>query len=42
MYEELFCETVEAEKEKVPETKVTSLKAKSAVVSEETNGIQEL
>ena len=34
-YEELFPETVEAEKEKVPETKVTSLKAKSAVVSEE-------
>ena len=42
MYEELFHETVEAEKDKVPETKVTSLKAKSAIVSEETNGIQDL
>ena len=29
MYEELFCKTVEAE-EKVPEVKITSLKAKSA------------
>ena len=30
-YEELFREAVEAEKDKNPETKVTSLKAKSAV-----------
>ena len=40
--EELFHETVEAGKEKVPETKVTSLKAKSAIIPEETNGIQDL
>ena len=41
-YEELFQEAVEAEKEKNPETKVTSLKAKSAVVSEGQTGIQDL
>ena len=41
-YEELFLETVEAEKEEVPETKVTSLKVKSAVTTEETSGIQDL
>ena len=41
-YEELFQETVEAEKEKNPETKVTSLKAKSAVVSKDQTGIQDL
>ena len=37
----MFQETVGAEKEKVPETKVTSLKAKSAVVPEESSGIQD-
>ena len=31
MYEELFHKTVEAEKEKVSENKITSLKAKSAI-----------
>ena len=41
-YEELFQEAVEAEKEKNPETKVTSLKVKSAVVSEDQMGIQDL
>ena len=41
-YEELFQEAVEAEKEKSMETKVTSLKFKSAVVEEEPTGIQEL
>ena len=41
-YEELFREAVEAEKEKNPETKVTSLKVKSAVVSEDQIGIQDL
>ena len=46
-YEELFCETVKAEKEKVPETKITSLKAKSAIVEpavakEDNAGIQDL
>ena len=41
-YDELFLETVEAKKEKVPETKVTSLKMKSAVVSEESSGIHDL
>ena len=30
-YEELFHETVEAEKEKVPDIRITSLKAKSAI-----------
>ena len=33
---------MDAEKEKVPETKVTSLKVKSAVTTEETSGIQDL
>ena len=47
MYEELFCETVMAEKEKVPEIKMTSLKAKSAIVEptatkEDNAGIQDL
>ena len=47
MYEELFHETVEAEKEKVPEAKITSLKAKSAIVEpavtkEDNAGIQDL
>ena len=46
-YEELFHETVEAEKEKIPETKITSLKAKSAIVEpvstgEDSTGIQDL
>ena len=41
-YEELFREAVEAEKEKNPETKVTSLKVKSVVVSEDQMGIQDL
>ena len=41
-YEELFREAVEAEKDKNPETKVTSLKAKSAVVSEDQTWIQDL
>ena len=41
-YEELFCETVEAEKEKMPEVKVTSLKAKSVVVPVEGSSIQDL
>ena len=38
-YEELFRESVEAEKEKNTEMKVTSLKVKSAVVEEESMGI---
>ena len=47
MYEELFCKTIEAEKEKVPEAKFTSLKAKSAIVEpavtkEDNVGIQDL
>ena len=41
-YEELFRETVEAEKEKMPEVKVTSLKAKSVVVPAEGSSIQDL
>ena len=41
-YEELFQETVEAEKEKNSETKVTSLKIKSAVIGEDQSGIQDL
>ena len=41
-YEELFCETVDAEKEKMPEVKVTSLKAKSVVVPVEGSSIQDL
>ena len=41
-YEELFDETVEAEKEKMPEVKVTSLKAKSVVVPAEGSSIQYL
>ena len=41
-YEELYRETVEAEKEKNLEVKVTSLKAKSAVVGDDHNGIQDL
>ena len=46
-YEELFCETVEAEKEKVPEVKITSLKTKSAIaepvsVGKDSTGIQDL
>ena len=47
MYEELFHETVKAQKEKVPEAKITSLKAKSAIVEpavtkEDNVGIQDL
>ena len=42
MYEELFWEAVEAEKEKNMVMKVTSLKIKSAVVDKEPSGIQEL
>ena len=42
MYEELFCEMVEAEMEKVPEVKITSLKAKSAIAGEDSTGIQDL
>ena len=38
-YEDLFRETVEAEEEKTPQLKVTSLKAKSAVVPEEGSSI---
>ena len=38
-YEELFREAMEAEKEKNLEIKVTSLKAKSAIVGEEQDGI---
>ena len=41
-YEELYRETVEAEKEKNLEVKVTSLKAKSAFVGVDQNGIQDL
>ena len=41
-YEELFRETVEAEKEKMPEVKVTSLKAKLVVVPAEGSSIQDL
>ena len=40
--EELFRETVEAEKEKVPEVKITSLKGKSAIAGEDNTGIQDL
>ena len=40
-YEELFHEMVEAE-EKVPEVKITSLKAKSAIAGEDSTGIQDL
>ena len=47
MYEELFCETVKAEKEKVPEIRITSLKAKSAITEpavtrKDGEGIQDL
>ena len=47
MYEELFHETVEAEKEKISEIKITSLKAKSAITEpaatrEDNVGIQDL
>ena len=42
MYEELFRETFEIEKEKVPEVKITSLKAKSAIAGEDSMGIQNL
>ena len=47
MYEELFWETVEAEKEKVPEVKITPLKAKSAIAKpastgKDNTGIQDL
>ena len=47
MYEELFHETVEAEKEKISEIKITSLKAKSAITEpaatrEDSVGIQDL
>ena len=41
-YEELFHKTVEAKKEKMPEVKVTSLKAKSVVVPAEGSSIQDL
>ena len=41
IYEELFQEAVEAEKEKSMGMKITSLKVKSAVVEEEQTGIQE-
>ena len=41
-YEELFREAVEAEKEKNLETKVTSLKVKSAAIGEDQTGIQDL
>ena len=41
-YEELFQEAMEAEKEKNSEIKVTSLKAKSAIMGEEQDGIQDL
>ena len=41
-YEELFREAVEAEKEKNSETKVTSLKVKSAIIGEDQSGIQHL
>ena len=41
-YEELFWEAVEAEKEKNLETKVTSLKVKSAIFGEDQSGIQDL
>ena len=41
-YEELFRETVEAKKEKMPEVKATSLKAKSVVVPTEGSSIQDL
>ena len=42
IYEELFRETVEAEKEKMPEVKVTSLKAKSVVVPADGSSFQDL
>ena len=47
MYEEIFQETVETEKEKVPEVKTTSLKAKSAIAEpasagEDSTRIQDL
>ena len=47
MYDELFQETVKAEKEKVPEIRITSLKAKSAITEpaatrEDHVGIQDL
>ena len=47
MYEELFHKTVEAEKEKVPEIRITSLKAKSSITEpaatrEDSEGIQDL
>ena len=46
-YEELFPETVEVQKEKVLEAKITSLKAKSAIAEpagtgEDNTGIQDL
>ena len=41
-YKELYRETVEAEKEKNLEVNVTSLKAKSTVVGDDQNGIQDL
>ena len=46
-YEELFCETVEDEKEKVPEVKITSLKVKSAIaeaasMGEDSTGFRDL
>ena len=46
-YEELFHKTVEAEKEKVPEIRITSLKAKSAITKpavtrKDSEGIQDL
>ena len=46
-YEELFCETIKAEKEKVPEIRITSLKVKSAITKpavtrEDSVGIQDL
>ena len=46
-YEELFCETVKAEKEKVSEIKITSLKTKLAITEpaatrEDSVGIQDL
>ena len=46
-YEELFCDTVKAEKKKIPEVRITSLKAKSAIaepagMGEDSMGIQDL
>ena len=38
MYEELFKETVEAEKEKVPEVKISSLKAMAAIAKPVSTG----